>query len=275
MAQDEYNNNPEQQNGTQGGRSQDDDIGHNEAAATTNLPAVIVGGSYEDDDPDVIDRNRRKRMQQFEQTHQAQTGFGAAAAPEEKEAEAPQADTEEAATGKRTLAGRIGHRALGVVTKGDEIGANPDSHGKISDRQLKAMIKVGVLEKGWDTLHLYDRKSGDIDPNLTSRANKILDTMQRRGEVPENISFSSKAQDVKPWQHFKGTRQKIANYKHKLENRTDQSVDSISRPFREAAHGVAWKESARPAAAASAESQKPEDLATNNRNVGAPPAAGL
>lgn len=163
---------------------------------------------------------------------------------------------------------------MGVVTKGDhEIGANPDSHGNISDRQLKAMIKVGVLEKGWDTLHFYDRKSGDIDPNLTGRANKILDTMKRRGEVPEAIACSMKAQDVKPWEHFRKTRQKIANFKEKVEHKTDQSVDSISRPFREAAHGMAWKQSARPAAAASVseDRQNPEDVTVNNRNAGAPP----
>lgn len=248
-----------------------------ESPDTEERPAYALGGDHDDDDPDVIAAKRRKRMQQFGQSHQAQAGFGAAAG-RDGEGESGDNDRpdmeEERMRGERTLSGRIGHRALGVVTKNNEIDVNPDSRGQVSDRQIKAMIKVAVLEKGWDKLYFYDRKSGNIDPNMTSRANNLLETMQRRGEMPREIQFSMKPQDVRPWQNFQGTRQKLADFKKDVEYKTDQSIDSISRPFREASHGVAWRDARRPAAESNtgAEERRDQTGAAMRGAGGAPPS---
>lgn len=50
----------------------------------------------------------------------------------------------------------------------------------LTDRQLRAMILNGVLDKGWTTLYFYKDRT-HIDPQLTARANAMIDELKRSG----------------------------------------------------------------------------------------------
>lgn len=207
--------------------------------------ASVMGGELEDDDPDAIEKKRRKRQEQYNNFHQAGTGFGAAAVGTAvEEDKAPPDDSNDPEKNSRTLLGKAGHYfGLGVSSGFNGVWAGQNSKGQISDRQLKAMIKIGVLEKGYDTLHFYDRRSKQIDPNLSSRAQQIITKMQRRGELSADVSVSMQPQDVKPWNYlFRETRQGVADFKKGVFQAKDKAVDAATKPVSRTMHNWGWKQ---------------------------------
>lgn len=75
---------------------------------------------------------------------------------------------------------------------------------KVTDKQLRRMILRGHLDKGWNTLHFYDKK-GNIDQQLTQRANNILSSFGNSKspllqEIGQKVSVSPVNTSVAPFQ---------------------------------------------------------------------------
>ncbi|MBU0800001.1 MAG: hypothetical protein KKA05_03275, partial [Alphaproteobacteria bacterium] len=125
-------------------------------------------------------------------------GFNAGAAP-------PHAQADKRGKLDRNMLGAMNqYWRLGIADKDEFLRAKaPDDPRKgISDKQLRAMILHGVLDKGWSTLYFYGDRT-HVDPQLTARANMMIRQLSMPGqplEGIENLKASPvRMREVEPW----------------------------------------------------------------------------
>lgn len=159
----------------------------------------------------------------------------------EAEAQAQKKRETEAETNRhhrdRTILGSIYMRGFMDVQTGDNF-FKVKSHEKIpgqhertlSDKQLKAVILSAALEKNWSTIYFYKGRS-EIDPQLTARANAMIQRLQMPGQPLEGIELNAsprRMREVEPWNEKRWLYSAFRDMANKREDVSTAVSHSIS-----------------------------------------------